>query len=86
MLFGGAGNFTPARRAFERPIAIACLRDLTLPPDPLFSVPRLNSCIVRSIFSDVFFPYLCAMLVSLSFTRIVFGGTWTWPYPKPPKK
>ena len=26
-LFGGAGSFTPARRAFERPIAIACFVD-----------------------------------------------------------
>jgi hypothetical protein len=26
-LFGGAGSFTPERRAFERPIAIACFVD-----------------------------------------------------------
>jgi hypothetical protein len=34
----------PARRACERPIAIACLRLFTfLPERPLFKVPRLRS-------------------------------------------
>src|SRR5438105_6465238 len=53
------GTFAPASRASERPIAIACLRLLTRLPDrPLFSVPRLRSCIARSTFSPAFFPYL----------------------------
>jgi hypothetical protein len=38
------GTFAPARRAWDRPIAIACLRLLTFFPDlPLRSVPRLRS-------------------------------------------
>jgi hypothetical protein len=38
------GTFLPSLRAFERPMAIACSRLLTLPPlppGPLFAVPRL---------------------------------------------
>src|SRR5258705_6058085 len=53
------GTFAPASRASERPIAIACLRLVTRLPDrPLFSVPRLRSCIARSTFLPAFFPYL----------------------------
>src|SRR5262245_27979114 len=53
------GTFAPARRASDSPIAIACLRLLTVRPDrPLFNVPRLRSCIARSTFSDAFFEYL----------------------------
>jgi hypothetical protein len=42
------GTRLPFLRAFESPIAIACLRLFTfppLPPLPLLAVPRLNSCI-----------------------------------------
>jgi TnpA family transposase len=40
------GTFSPARRASESPMAMACLRLLTFVPDrPLFSVPRLRSSI-----------------------------------------
>jgi hypothetical protein len=35
------GTRLPFFRAFERPIAIACLRLFTLPPRPLLAVPRL---------------------------------------------
>ena len=43
------GTFAPERRASERPIAIACFGLVTfLPLLPLFSLPRLNSCISRS--------------------------------------
>src|SRR6478672_7537611 len=38
------GTFLPFLRALERPMAMACLRLLTLPPlppGPLFAVPRL---------------------------------------------
>jgi len=53
------GTLPPARRAWERPIAIACLRLVTFFPErPLRSVPRLRSCIAFSTFSDAFFPYL----------------------------
>src|SRR5262245_36440082 len=53
------GTFTPASRASERPMAIACLRLVTrLPERPLLSVPRLRSRIARSIFLPAFLPYL----------------------------
>src|SRR5580692_757575 len=39
------GTFAPFFRASESPIAIACLRLVTFCPLPLFSFPRLNSCI-----------------------------------------
>ena len=46
------GTFPPAFRASDRPIAIACLRLVTfLPEPPLFSVPRLRSCIAFSTLS-----------------------------------
>src|SRR5262245_8530186 len=45
------GTLPPARRASDKPIAIACLRLVTrLPERPLRSVPRLRSCIARSTF------------------------------------
>jgi hypothetical protein len=42
---GGAGSFTPARRAFERPIAIACLVDRApcLPSRMWWISSRMNS-------------------------------------------
>ena len=53
------GTLPPARRASERPIAIACLRLVTfLPEPPLRSVPRFRSCIAFSTFSEAFLPYL----------------------------
>jgi hypothetical protein len=56
------GTFAPARRASERPMAIACLRLRTfLPERPLRSLPRFLSCIARFTFARAFFPYL-AML------------------------
>ena len=52
------GTFPPARRASERPMAIACLRLVTFfPLPPLFSVPAFRSCIAFSTFSCAFFPY-----------------------------
>jgi len=57
-----AGTLPPSRRASERPMAMACLRLVTfLPEPPLFSVPRLRSCIAFSTFSEAFFPYFEAM-------------------------
>jgi hypothetical protein len=56
------GTLPPARRASDSPIAIACLRLFTvLPERPLFSVPRLRSCIAFFTFSPAFLPYLDAM-------------------------
>jgi hypothetical protein len=56
----------PARRASDKPIAIACLRLLTLRPErPLLSLPRFISCIARRTFLPLARPYLRAMIVSL---------------------
>jgi hypothetical protein len=52
------GTFAPLRRASLRPIAIACLRLLTLRPDPLFNVPLLRRRIAELTFLDAAFPYL----------------------------
>src|SRR5689334_10545527 len=61
------GTLPPARRASERPIAIACLRLFTrLPERPLFSVPRLRSCIARLTLERALRPYL-AMVLLLDF-------------------
>jgi len=44
--FGLGGTRLPLRRAFERPIAMACLRLFTLRPErPECASPRLYSCI-----------------------------------------
>ena len=53
------GTFAPERRASDKPIAIACLRLFTfLPLRPLFSLPRLNSCISRFTDFPAFGLYL----------------------------
>jgi len=53
------GTFPPSLRAWERPIAIACLRLFTFFPErPLLSVPLFRSCIALRTLSDAFFPYL----------------------------
>src|SRR6185436_2520895 len=60
------GTFAPARRASDRPMAIACLRLVTfLPERPLLSVPRLRSCIARSTFCSAFLPYFAMRRPSL---------------------
>lgn len=58
LLFFG-GTFLPARRASDKPIAIACLRLFTfLPLRPILRRPRLNSCISRSTFLPALGLYL----------------------------
>src|SRR4030095_6552082 len=52
------GTLAPFLRASLSPIAIACLRLLTLPPDPLFSVPFFRRRIADSTRFDAAFPYL----------------------------
>jgi hypothetical protein len=60
------GTLPPARRAWDRPIAIACFRLVTfLPERPLRSFPRFRSRIAFSTFLDASFPYL-AMIRSSS--------------------
>jgi hypothetical protein len=51
------GTFAPFSRASLSPIAIACLRLLTLRPDPLFSVPFFLRRIADSTFFDADLPY-----------------------------
>src|SRR4029077_13407092 len=56
------GTLAPARRAFERPIAIACFRLFTfLRERPDLSVPRFSSRIVSRTFCDAFLPYFRAI-------------------------
>jgi len=63
------GTFAPAARASESPIAIACLRLLTLRPErPLFNVPALRFFIARPTLAEAFFEYFRAMNV-LPMTR-----------------
>jgi hypothetical protein len=51
------GTLPPARRASERPIAMACLRLVTFLPDrPERSWPRFISCMLFSTFCDAFAP------------------------------
>jgi hypothetical protein len=59
------GTLAPAARASESPIAIACLRLLTLRPErPLLNLPDLRSRIARPTLLDAFFEYLRAMIIS----------------------
>ena len=54
-----AGTLAPRSRASERPMAIACLRDVTFfPLRPLFSSPRFISCMAFSTFLLAPFEYL----------------------------
>jgi hypothetical protein len=58
------GTFLPSALASERPIAIACLRLLTLRPDrPLFRVPALRFFIARPTLAEAFFEYFRAMII-----------------------
>ena len=68
------GTLAPARRASERPIAIACFRLFTLLPDrPLFNVPLLRSCIALFTFSCAFLPYLAIVILPFDFLRYFKG-------------
>jgi len=73
------GTLPPARRASERPIAIACVRLFTFRPDlPDRRVPCLRSCIAFRTFCFAFAPYFaispprcarcCALTTSLPLT------------------
>jgi hypothetical protein len=58
------GTFLPSALAPERPIAIACLRLLTLRPDrPLFRVPALRFFIARPTLAEAFFEYFRAKII-----------------------
>ena len=63
------GTFAPASRASDKPIAIACFLLFTvLPERPLFSVPRLRSCMARFTFAPALLPYFAiALSIELKF-------------------
>src|SRR5580700_1300060 len=64
-------TFLPSRRASESPIAIACLRLLTVRPEPpLFKVPALRFFIARSTVADAAFEYLRAIMILLASSKI----------------
>jgi hypothetical protein len=52
------GTFAPSSRASDRPMAMACLRLVTLRPEPLFSVPDFRLCIARLTLLPAALPYL----------------------------
>lgn len=52
------GTFSPRSLASDKPIAIACFREVTFFPLPLFNVPCFLSCIAVSTFLDAAFEYL----------------------------
>jgi hypothetical protein len=51
------GTFAPFFLASLRPMAIACLRLFTRPPDPLFNVPFLRRRIADFTVFEAAFPY-----------------------------
>jgi hypothetical protein len=56
------GTLAPFFRASDNPIAIACLRLLTLRPErPLFNVPDLRFFIARLTLPDAFLEYFRAI-------------------------
>ena len=59
------GTLAPARRASDKPMAIACLRLLTFRPErPLRSLLRFISCIARRTFLPLARPYLRLAMTS----------------------
>jgi hypothetical protein len=55
------GTFAPFSRASLSPMAIACLRLVTLRPEPLFSVPFFFRCIADLTVFDANFPYFAIL-------------------------
>src|SRR5688500_12451006 len=68
------GTLAPSRLASDKPIAIACLREVTFfPLRPLLSLPLFISCIVSSTFSPALFEYFAIK----KFLRLVIEPTQT---------
>jgi hypothetical protein len=55
--FGCFGTLAPFSRASLSPIAMACLRLVTFPPEPDRSVPRFRRRIALSTLVDAFLEY-----------------------------
>jgi len=66
LFFGAAGfffgTFKPASLASEIPMAMACLRSLTLSPELLLSLPSLNSFITLPTFFSAVVEYFFSMI------------------------
>lgn len=59
------GTRAPERRAFDSPMAMACLRLVTLWwPRPLFKVPRFRARMAVPTFFDALLLYFAMMLLS----------------------
>lgn len=56
------GTFAPFARASDNPMAMACFRDVTFRPLPLFSVPRFRRRMALSTRFEAAFPYFRLLL------------------------
>jgi hypothetical protein len=68
------GTFLPFFRAFDSPMAIACLRLLTLPsfpPGPLLAVPRVYRCISLLTSLPALLEYLGLAVVDMILSSVV---------------
>src|SRR5665213_3248177 len=76
------GTFLPSARASDNPIAMACLRLVTLRPErPLFKVPALRFFITRSTSADAFLEYFRAFRAMMI---LPLTGNQSWPLAKVP--
>src|SRR5690606_35169500 len=71
LYFEGLGTLAPSFLASERPIATACLLEVTFLPLPVLRFPSFISSMVSSTFSPDFFDYFAIILECLSFARIL---------------
>jgi hypothetical protein len=60
------GAFFPSLRASLRPIAIACLRDVTFLPEPVFNLPRFISCMFSFTFLPAALEYFAMIVILVS--------------------
>jgi len=75
------GTLAPARRASDRPIAIACLRLLTLRPErPLRNVPALRSCMTFFTFEEALRLYFRAITALLTWNTTSCNACWRIPF------
>ena len=68
------GTFAPLARASLIPIAIACLRLVTLRPELDLRSPSLYSCITLCTLSLAFLEYLAMMIDVLFFDKYLLPG------------
>ena len=77
------GTLAPARRASDNPLAIACLRLVTLRPDrPPRSVPFLRSVIARFTFFPAFLAYFRATThLRVQISRALYAAQFNGHFP-----